>query len=231
MRGQALRYLGWQVWDRTGPRLLASWFIMLALSAALHTGMSDGGPPDDRLRPILEQLHQQMIFISMLLLTHGIVSADRTMGYFRFYFAKPVSPVWYYGQALILAFAALVAASAGWVVFSSWLLKPMWQWSLLLNAVALFALFGLLMFVFSMLTRYDWLFLILVVVLCLFLRARWPASRGGVGPLLDAVLPPTHLIGWNVHPTAPQWLWLGGWSLGLFLVGLAILRWRPIGEG
>ena len=231
MRGHVLRYLGWQIWDRTGPRVLASWFIMLALTAAVHTGVSRGAPPDESLRQIMAQLHQQMVFISMILLTHGIVATDRTQGFFRFYFAKPVSPVWFYGQSLVLAFIGLIAASAGFVVFASWLIKPLWPWALVLNAIALFALFGLLMFVLSMVTRFDWLFLILIVVLSLFLRARWPADKGGAGRVLDAVLPPTHLIGWSVHPTTSQWLWLGGWSLGLFLLGLAILRFRPIGEG
>lgn len=232
MRGHVLRYLGWQIWDRTGPRVLASWFMMLALTAAIHAGMtSDGTPPDDRLRSILSQLHQQMVFIAMLLLTHGIVAHDRTQGYFRFYFAKPVSPVWYYAQAIILAFVGAIAASAGFVVFSAWLVKPLGLWPLLYHAVSLFALFGLLMFVYSMLTKYDWLFLILTLILSVLLRARWPAAKGGVGPVLHAVLPPVHLIGWATEPTTAQWLWLGGWSLGLFLLGLAILRWRPIGEG
>jgi len=231
VRGHVLRYLGWQIWDRTGPRVLASWFIMLAITSAVHTGLRHGAPPDEQLRQMTAQLHQQMTFIALILLTHGIVATDRTQGYFRFYFAKPVSPVWFYGQALVLAFAGLVAASAGFVLFSSWLIRPRWPWTLLPHAIALFALFGLLMFVLSMVTRYDWLFLILVVVLSLFLRGRWPASNGGIGPLLNAVLPPVQLIGWNADPTASQWLWLGGWSLGLFLVGLAILRWRPIGEG
>ena len=122
------------------------------------------------------------------------------------------------------------ALKAGYVVLASWLIKPLWPWTLVLHAVAQFALFGLLLFVISMLTKHDWLFLILIMVLCLFLRARWPAAKGGIGPVLNAVLPPVHLIGWDVLPAGSQWLWLAGWSLGLFLVGLAILRFRPIGE-
>jgi len=231
VRGHVLRYLGWQIWDRTGPRVLASWFIMLAVLAAMHSGMGNSPPPDDRLRMILTQLHQQMLFVSMLLLTNSIVATDRTQGYFRFYFAKPVSPVWFYGQALVLAFAGAIAASAGCVVLSAWLIKPLWLWPLVLHAISLFALMGLMMFVLSMVTRYDWLFLILALVLTIFVRARWPVAKGGFGRVVNAILPPVHLIGWDVTPSPAQWLWIGGWSVGLFLLGLAILRWRPIGEG
>ena len=231
MRGHAFRYVGWQIRDRTGPRVLAAWFIMLAILSAAHVGMTRGAPPDESLLQVMAQLHQQMIFIGMLALTHGIVAEDRTQGYFRFYFAKPVSPVWFYGQSLVLALVGIVVASAGYVVMASWLVKPLWPWALVLHGISLFALFGLMMFVFSLVTKHDWLFLVLILVLCLFLRARWPVEKGGAGPLLNAVLPPVQLIGWNVQPTGSQWLWLGGWSLGLFLVGLAILRWRPIGEG
>ena len=49
------------------------------------------------------------------------------------------------------------------------------------------------------------------------------------GRVLHAVLPPNHLVDERVLSLG-QWAWVGGWGVGLFLLGLLILRRRPLGE-
>ena len=94
IRGTAGRYLLWQIWDRTGPRILAAWFIALALTALIHTAIKNGAPPDETLQVMMAQMHQQILWIAIIMMVHGIVASDRTLGFFRFYFAKPISPVY-----------------------------------------------------------------------------------------------------------------------------------------
>jgi hypothetical protein len=230
MRGQAFRYLGWQFLDWAGPRLLASLAISFALSWTARRAMGDTPPAEPQLRMIIAQLHMQLAFIFTLLFLHGIVSVDRNQGYYRFYMAKPVSPVWFYGQGLVLALLGTLAASVGYVVSTSLLISPLWVWSVVPQALVMFAIFGMLMFALNMVTKLDWLGAIAVVFVSSFLRHYWPASQSRLGKVLEAVLPPNQLIGSTVHPTTGQWFWIAGWGIGLFALGLLILWRRPLGE-
>jgi hypothetical protein len=228
IRGQALRYAGWQIWDRTGPRLLASLLIVAFICLPLHFAVRHSAPPPEILAQMAHGLHSQFGWITAIVLFHGIVAEDRTRGFFRFYLAKPVSVTWFYGQAHLLAVLATATWSAGFIVMFSLAVHPAWNWGLVLNGLALGLLLGGLLFFFSTITGRDWLAALGVVLIAALTRARWPGADSSLGKVLDAVLPPTHLLGTSL--TAGQWVWLGGWSLGLFALGLLILRRRPLGE-
>src|SRR5688500_19525510 len=42
-----------------------------------------------------------LVSIAVLIALNGIISTDRKLGYYRFMFAKPVSPMRYYGQLFV----------------------------------------------------------------------------------------------------------------------------------
>ncbi len=229
MRGEALRYAGWQIWDRTGPRLLGSLVMAAAVSLPLHFAMRNSPPPRDMLSNMVAQMHLQFAFVSMVLLFNGIVAEDRSKGYFRFYLAKPASPLWFYGQSYLLAVAAMPLWSAGFVTIFSLAVSPLWPWHLVPMALAQGLLLGGLVFAFSTaLGQRDGMWMIVALTATSLLRAWYPASDSALGRVLHVVLPPTHLL--DERLTASQWVWLGSWGIGLFALGLVVLRVRPLGE-
>ncbi len=232
-RGQALRYVGWQVLDRTGPRVVACWFIGGALLLLIGQAMRQGPglPPRPEIEKVLITLHQQLAFIFTIILAHGIVSEDRLRGYFRFYLAKPVAAPWFYGQSAALAALGMAAVSAGYVVFGGLLLGHVWAWRVVGQGVAVFALLGMLTTVASVVSSRDWLWAIVVLVVSSILRHRYPPADSTIGRVLHALLPPNHLLGTKAALTAGEWLWLGGWGIGLFALAILLLRARRFGEG
>lgn len=230
MRGHALRYAGWQIWDRTGPRVLTALFISVGFLTLVRLGVtSDNPPPPEQFRILLAQFHQNLAFIWVLVLTHGVVSEDRTRGYYRFYLAKPAAPTWFYGQHIVLAFAGALVSSAGYVIASSLLVRPLWHWALLENTVALFALFGMLVVFFSTLVRHDWICAVVVLIAGVVARERWKMDTT-LGKIVNVALPPNHKIGWRQELDSAEWAWIGAWAAGLFLLSLLVLRVRPLGE-
>lgn len=230
MRGHALRYLGWQLLDRAGPRVLGGWFVAAGFLSILYMATRRDMPSPEQVEMILGQMHFQLGFIFLLLLMNGIVAQDRLQGFFRFYLAKPVSPVWFYGQHALLAFAGMLAASSFFITAGSLLLRPVWPWHLLAPATAMFLLFGMGIFLCSTFVKHDWLLAGVVLIAAAIAKDRWPRSSGRLGEVLHSALPPTHLMGWNKVPDAGQWAWIAAWGLGMFSVALLVLRLRPLGE-
>jgi len=173
-------------------------------------------------------MYQQFSVIVVVVLFHGIVSEDRTRGFFRFYLAKPVSPLWFYGQSYLLAVVSMVVFSAAFLGIFSLAVRPAWHWNMLLWGLALALLLGGLIFCVSTVSRHDWLWMIVAILLSTVLRGRFPAAQSAFGKFIEAVMPPNQLLFEQL--TARQWFWLGGWGVGLLALGLFILRWRPLGE-
>jgi hypothetical protein len=229
MRGEALRYLRFQVLDRTGPRVLAAWLIVAALLLPLHFAMRNSPPSPQALLPMVSQLHFQLACLAVVILFHGIVSEDRARGYFRFYLSKRVSPIWFYAQSVVLAVLAMLLFTAGFMALFSWAIVPLWSWSLIVSSSAIGLLIGGLIFLFSTMGQRDWLWMIVVTITATILRSRFPRADSTLGKVLYAILPPNHLVN-EPTLTVGQWAWVGGWALGLFVLGFWLLRTRPLGE-
>ena len=229
MRGAAFRYLGQQVLDRTGPRILVAWIIVGAICLPVHFLERSNPLPPLQVTSIAQSIHFQVACIAMLALFHGIVAEDRSRGYYRFYLAKPVSPLWFYGQSHLVAILAMLVFTAGYLVIFSLAVAPAWRWELLVPSATLGILVGSLVFALSTVTTRDWILMIVIVIALSVTRHRFPADKSTLGAVLNAVLPPNHLVGVTTL-TAAQWAWVGGWGLAFFLAGLAVLRFRPLGE-
>ncbi len=228
MRGEAIRFAGWQVLDRTGPRLLVSWVIAAMVCLPLHFALQHSQLTQQNLAMMAQGWHDQFAWIAAIVIFHGIVAEDRTRGFFRFYLAKPVSPTWFYGQSHVLAVLAMAGWSAGFVGLFSLAVRPFWDWNLVVGGLTMGLLLGGLLFFFSTVTARDWVAALVVTLAAALLRARFPRADGLLGKVIDAALPPTHLIGARL--SAGQWVWLALWSVALLIAGLAVLRRRPLGE-
>lgn len=229
MRGHVLRYLGWQVWDRTGPRLLVMLLITAAVSLPAHFAVRDEPPSPEQLERFASGFFTQLLYLGLVIFFHGIVAEDRTRGYFRFYLAKPASPLWFYGQSFVLGVAGMLVFTAGFLAIFSVAVGPAWLWTLLTPALATALLMGGMVFLFSTISARDWLWMIVVAIGATILRHRFPAGASPTGRILNAVLPPNHLVDESTL-SAAQWAWIVAWAAGLIVLAMVVLRRRPLGE-
>lgn len=183
-----------------------------------------------------------LVFLGALFAMNGIVANDRKLGFFRFLFAKPLTPSRYYGQAFMvhwlgfMVVMTLLGMSYG-VVVSPVLTAP------LLAVVALmFLAYAGIAFLLSAAARWDWLSLVVVTVAATFFWSKFGRSTHPLAKLLY-LLPPMHRVDevyvavsgtplLSAAPAAPvPWPlvgWLAGYGAICFLAGLLVLRVRRL---
>jgi len=230
MRGQAFRYTGWMLVDRHLPRLVGCLVFSCAIMLPFWLATRRQPLPEAQAANILAQVHQQVAFIFALLLANGIIATDRFQNFFRFYLAKPVSPLWFYGEHIVLAGVFMIAASAGLVTIFSATVAPVWTFALLQRALVLWLLIGMPIVVFSTLSRHDWLWGVVPWLLSAVVRGKWPKDQSALGDVLHVVLPPYHLMGNDPVITTGGWLWITAWALGFFALTMLLLSRRPLAE-
>jgi hypothetical protein len=180
--------------------------------------------------PLLMTVVSSVVSISVLIALNGLVSADRKMGYYRFLFSKPVSPVAFYAQ---LFFVYMLGVLIAMVLLSLILHQVVPRFSVvnfaLYSAVIYIAMGGIGFFI-SVATRYDWLTLAAVWLGSHMLRSIYGPKPGILGKLVQ-VLPPVHKLdevaaGIITNRSAPTGdvLWLVGYGAAFFLLGLLLLQ-------
>ena len=183
-----------------------------------------------------------MIFLGALFAMNGIVANDRKQGFFRFLFAKPVTPSRYYGQAFavhsvgFMLVMLLLGALYGFVVW------PVLTPQFVLVVGLMFVAYAGIAFLLSAAARWDWLSLVAVSVAATFLWTKFGGSTHPVAKLLY-LLPPLHradevyaavsgtpVISAAEAPVVP-WplvLWFGGYGILCYIAGLVVLRFRRL---
>jgi hypothetical protein len=242
-RARLGRYLLWQLRDyllNQGPAtaLVLALYAYLTIAplrvAARRAGALLPLPPE-AMQQIFAALLESFLLLGTLFATNGIVATDRKMGYYRFLFAKPVSAPRYYANAfaangigLVLVGLLLLAAYA---LFIDSVFPP----SFVPIVVAMYVAYGGVGFLLSTIWRFDWLSLVSVALLANFGWQMWGEDQGIRGWLVH-LLPPTHKAGElfayvaggaDVFP-ARSLVWLTGYGLTCFLLGLWVLRVRPL---
>ena len=229
-----LRYAGWMARDMvTGPGL-----IMLAVAGLVAFGMSrmPAGVFDLEAKRLLVRgvLHQSLLPL-ILVATGRIVSGDLSDGYYRSYFARPVSPPLFYLQRWLIGGAAImlylpVIALAVSIRTGSVALDPTYVG----RAALLYLLVGGTVFLLSTVTRRDWAGAGLLYVLQSVLHMLHTQVKplGGLGRVVHDLLPPFHVASLTrPEPTTGE-LWHALlYGLALVLAAMAVLRWRPLGSG
>ena len=186
---------------------------------------------------LLAVMVDRLSFLGAFFATNGIVANDRKLGYYRFLFAKPVDPARVYGMTFLLYGVGLLAVTVALTLVWGVVVRP----SLSLQIIGIVALaylaYGGLGFLLSAAWRFDWLSLVTVIVVANIAWWAWKDAEG-VRHWILYLLPPVHrdedLFSLLHHPRAGvlPWvslLWLGGYGLVCFVLGMLVIRKRPLG--
>ncbi|MGH7602640.1 MAG: hypothetical protein ACRENK_01435 [Gemmatimonadaceae bacterium] len=182
------------------------------------------------------QVSSSVVFIAVLIALHGIVSTDRKRGYYRFLFAKPVSPVMYYAQAFFVCMVGMVATMLVFAALLHTILPAFSIAHFLMYSALIYIAMGGIGFFLSVTTRYDWVVLVAVWLAARVLRGLYGLD-GDWRSKLVSLLPPVHrvddvansLIG-SGTAQARDVFWLLGYGALFFVLGLVLLRQRQIAE-
>jgi hypothetical protein len=251
------RYTLWQVRDYAVNRGLPTLIVALLIGFLGVSGMHDAlasphGPPTSLVRQYgsveaaraawRQQLSVDFVaevlgiyvFVGALFAMNGVVANDRKFGFYRFLFAKPVTPAAYYGAEFVVCGAAFLALSA--LVTALWgaIMEPVLSLPLLIAVTAGYLCYAGLGFALSALSRWDWLSLVAVAGAADVLWRLYGSSTSSLAVLLR-LLPPVHRTA-DVYARAANgmalpWhsvLWLAGYGTIAFIAGLAILRHRRL---
>jgi hypothetical protein len=166
--------------------------------------------------------------------TNGIVADDRKRGYYRLLFAKPVSVVEYYAHKFaVYGIGYVIVAVAALGIYNG-TVDRFFPAVILPTIAMLFIAFGGIGFLLSAAWRWDWLSLTTVVVLSWALWLLFGHDPGWRGTLVH-VLPPVHLVD-GIYMAVrrgsalpmKELVWLVGYGLGCFGLGLVVVRRRPL---
>lgn len=252
MRGRLGRYGWWQLRDyvveRGLPTLVVALLLLLPLLLAAREWSASPAELDRIARLALAESSKVLAFVIVLIGVNGIVSNDRKSGAFRLLFAKPVAVTRYYAQAFAVNLCGALAATLVVMGVYSLVVRPVWAPGLLVFVALYWILLGGVLFLASTLVRHDWMVAAGLWLVAQLVREVAPPGTSLVGAALEFVLPPAHLmspladalVGEGRLPlalalapgdamrTLPALLWLVAWGLGAFLVGLHVLRRKPL---
>lgn len=175
-----------------------------------------------------------LVFLGALFAMNGIVANDRKQGYYRFLFAKPLTPMRYYGQAFLIHWAGyLVVMSALGLLYGA-LVWPLLSFQLVSVLALMFLMYAGIAFALSASARWDWLSLVAFTVFATFVWGRFGVSASPLAKLVY-LLPPLHRTA-EVYVAAAQggplewsllW-WYAGYGAACYVIGLVVLRYRRL---
>jgi hypothetical protein len=242
-RGVSLaRYSLWQFRDfvlERGVAILIIGFLWGYVLLAPFRGAMGAQLPASAASQWLGLLIQgasAVVSLSVLIAVNGIVSTDRKLGYYRFLFSKPVSPVLYYAQVFFVGMVGVVACMLLLAILVHRILPTFSIGNFLLYTALIYIAMGGIGFFLSVATRFDW-----VTLAGVWLGAR--ALRGLYGPKSDwrskavELLPPVHRVddvansmitSGSAH--ASDVIWLLGYGVLFFGLGLVALRWGSLAD-
>jgi ABC-type transport system involved in multi-copper enzyme maturation permease subunit len=241
MKGNLERYFSWQARDFVRERGIAMLLIGLLFGMTVVVPLKVAANAtatqltDRMATQLLLVVLPQLAYITSFIVLNGIISTDRTRGYYRFLFSKPVSLPAYYAQAFVVYFLGYVAAFtillALFVVFVS----PIMPFGALAFSALVFLSLGGIAFFISSLFRRDWI--VLGVVLSgTWIMGSWWGQKGGIRHAFVQLLPPVGRLSDQMESLvnrgtvdATSVLWLLGYSAIFFVAGLVVLHRRPIG--
>jgi len=186
---------------------------------------------------LLRALIVPMAFLGAFFATNGMIANDRKLGHYRFLFAKPVNPVAYYNYTFAAYGVGLLIVVA--VVMALWsvVVRPTSPLRVLSVVALMYLAYGGIGYLVSAAWRFDWLSLITVIVVANVGWSIWGTSTSPLHWVLYA-LPPVHraddvyalvLPATKLATVRTSALWLSGYGVVCFLLGMVIVRHRPLG--
>jgi ABC-type transport system involved in multi-copper enzyme maturation permease subunit len=183
-----------------------------------------------------------LVFLGALFAMNGIVANDRKLGFYRLLFAKPVSPARYYGQAFVVNWVSYIGVMALLGMIYGALEGRVLSWPLMLVVALMYLCYAGIAFLLSSAARWDWLSLVAVSVVSLFLWQKFGESSHPLAKLLY-LLPPLHrtdevyaaVSGAQLLPVGAALVlpwhligWLAAYGASCFVLGLFVLRHRRL---
>ena len=242
MAGRMGRYALWQVRDFMMGK--GASFIIVAglLGVSAYVALKGNGDAWKH-SPEAASLSRQVLagpvgvlsFFGVLLACSGIVSTDRTQGYFRFLFAKPVSLVRFYLQLWLLHGACVLALVAALTWLWGVIEVPVPVGRVVATFAVSYVLVGGITFLLSTLVRFDSLFTVALWVLAQLVSTVF-ADRPTVQAIVAAILPPSDhytpvrlaLASATAAVPVADLAWVLGYGVACVLIGLVVLRKRPM---
>lgn len=240
MRARLGAYGLWQLRDFMFERAAAIVMIGLILVFGTYESMNPiirksleaGGPSALAFgaRGVADHLGL-LWFITSLIAVYGISSSDRTTGRFRLIFAKPVRVLPYYAQAFALHGIAFMLCTLTWLAAASRVIPvgTRTAWDAVTILACSYILVGGVCFLMSALWRFDWVGTVGVFGAVMYLAAKFPKASW-LGPL-----PPFWRVSEQVDNiktldplNAKVLLWVVAYGVACFLLGLIILKRRPL---
>jgi hypothetical protein len=246
-RARLLDYAPWMFRDyatNQGPStgIVVVLIGVMSLLPAMQAGGAEeavrlGRVPPQLAETMLRAIVPPLVFLGTFFATNGIIANDRKLGYYRFLFSKPVSPPAYYATTFAIYGLGLVVVSAALLGLWSLAVRPMFPLTLLAVVALMYIAYGGIGFLLSAAWRFDWLSLVTVLLVANVGWSVWGSSSGLRYYLLH-LLPPVHraadvyaLVA-NPEVRRVPWesiAWLGGYGLLCFVLGLIVVRRRPLG--
>lgn len=233
-RANLSRYARWQLQDFFTDRGIALVLIGVLLASPEVILMNRAGGAFAR-EPgqMLVTLAASTAIIFSLITLNAQVSGDRTRGYFRFLFAKPVSPAAFYAQQFALWLLGLLLVVSVLLGIFALTAGPISPWPTLWYVALVYLGFGGVGFFISTVTRRDWLILIGFWTLSQILVSLYKDRDSWVENFFFLLPPVEHLD--NASQAllkqgmvgASDVAWILGYSAIFFALGLIVLHKRP----
>jgi hypothetical protein len=235
-RGRLARYSLWQFRDFVIDRGIAIVVIGFLLGYTVleplrrTMGPAFGGGPASPTWPLVISITSSVVSLAVLIALNGMVSTDRKMGYYRFLFSKPVSPVAYYTQLFFVYMGGVLVAMLLLASILRMVVPTFNVFNFLLYTGIIYVGMGGIGFFVSVATRFDWLTLAAVWLGSRILRDLFGASPGWKSKAVE-LLPPVHKLGdvsrslitlGTAHTS--DVVWLMGYGALFFALGLVILH-------
>ena len=244
-RARLLDYAPWILRDYFFNHGPATALVLLLVGiATVGPGMAMAGQklvlgavPEPVAAAMLSSMVERLSFLGAFFATNGIVANDRKLGYYRFLFAKPVKPDRYYALTFLLYGLGLTAVATVLALVWGATVRPAFTVELFLIIALMYLAYGGLGFLLSAAWRFDWLSLVTVLLAANIGWLVWGRSTG-IRHWILYLLPPVHrddqifaLLSQTPNDPLP-WLsilWLGGYGLVCFVLGMLVVRRRPLG--
>lgn len=244
-RASISRYLPWMLRDYSTNQGPATLIVMLligyaaiqpAMRAAASGVLGEPEMTEELVLQLLRSFASPLAFLGTLFATNGIIANDRKLGFYRFLFSKPLNPLAYYTVTFAVYGIGLLIVTTLLVSVAALALEPVFPVELFLVIAWMYLAYGGVGFLLSAAWRFDWLSLVTVVLGSNIAWRLWGESDSPLRVLLY-LLPPFHresrIYDWIGRPEAEvPWsimLWIGGYGVACLLLGLVVLRKRPLG--
>lgn len=243
MKAGLLRYAPWQLRDYMRDRGLITFALATIIAGlawlawreqALAAGMAPRAMNRGQAAGYIGSVFGFFAWFGTLTAVNGLASNDRTRGYFRLMFSRPVSVVWYYLQLWAINGLGLALVLSVLLGIFSVLVLPFYPAALLLWIAVYWIFLGGIGFLLSALTRFDGMALVVLFLLSALLRTAAGDASGTGARIVRVVALPVDRAHAMLQPVLDGGV-LARDAVGILVYGLValtlgvlVLRWREL---